>query len=128
MAEFVGPSDGEKLGLSKVAKFYYAPGWREGGAMLHLVVNIDEWNELPKSYQAILFQAAEAANQEGVRFACGVPRRVAALVGGQPAAKRAGARAKPGHHARRNGSPRDAYLGSRRLGSKCFFNPDQHST
>jgi len=91
VAEFVGPSDGEKLGLSKVAKFYYAPGWREGGAMLHLVVNIDKWNELPKCYLAILFQAAEAANQEGVRFACGVPRRVAALVGGQPAAKRAGA-------------------------------------
>ena len=61
-AEFVGPYDDEKLGLSKVAKYYYAPGWWEGGAMLHLVVNLDKWNELPKTYQAILFQAAEAAN------------------------------------------------------------------
>jgi TRAP-type mannitol/chloroaromatic compound transport system substrate-binding protein len=61
-AEFVGPYDDEKLGLSKVAKFYYAPGWWEGGAMLHLVVNNDKWNELPKNYQAILFHAAEAAN------------------------------------------------------------------
>ena len=26
-AEFVGPYDDEKLGLSKVAKYYYAPGW-----------------------------------------------------------------------------------------------------
>ena len=38
-AEFVGPYDDEKLGLLKVAKYYYAPGWWEGGAMLHLVVN-----------------------------------------------------------------------------------------
>jgi TRAP-type mannitol/chloroaromatic compound transport system substrate-binding protein len=61
-AEFVGPYDDEKLGLHKVAKYYYAPGWWEGGAMLHLVCNRAKWNELPKSYQAILFQACEAAN------------------------------------------------------------------
>jgi TRAP-type mannitol/chloroaromatic compound transport system substrate-binding protein len=61
-AEFVGPYDDEKLGLSKVAKYYYAPGWWEGGAMLHLVVNLQKWNELPKHYQAIMFNAAEAAN------------------------------------------------------------------
>jgi TRAP-type mannitol/chloroaromatic compound transport system substrate-binding protein len=61
-AEFVGPYDDEKLGLSKVAKYYYAPGWWEGGAMLHLIVNLAKWNELPKTYQAILSQASEAAN------------------------------------------------------------------
>ena len=61
-AEFVGPYDDEKLGLSKVAKYYYAPGWWEGGAMLHLVINMAKWNELPKTYQAILGQACEAAN------------------------------------------------------------------
>ncbi len=61
-AEFVGPYDDEKLGLVKVAKYYYAPGWWEGGAMLHLVVNLQKWNELPKHYQAMLFHACEAAN------------------------------------------------------------------
>jgi TRAP-type mannitol/chloroaromatic compound transport system substrate-binding protein len=61
-AEFVGPYDDEKLGFLKVAKYYYAPGWWEGGAMLHLVVNQQKLNELPKHYQAILFQACEAAN------------------------------------------------------------------
>jgi TRAP-type mannitol/chloroaromatic compound transport system substrate-binding protein len=30
--------------------------------MLHLVSNRAKWDELPKSYQAILFQACEAAN------------------------------------------------------------------
>lgn len=61
-AEFVGPYDDEKLGLFKVAKYYYAPGFWEGGAMLHLVINQAKWNELPKNYQAIVFHACEAAN------------------------------------------------------------------
>ena len=61
-AEFVGPYDDEKLGIVKVAKYYYYPGWWEGGAMLHFVVNQEQWNGLPKHYQAILRQACEAAN------------------------------------------------------------------
>jgi TRAP-type mannitol/chloroaromatic compound transport system substrate-binding protein len=61
-AEFVGPYDDEKLGLSKVAKFYYYPGWWEGGAMLHLCMNLERWNALPRNYQAIVRQAAETAN------------------------------------------------------------------
>jgi TRAP-type mannitol/chloroaromatic compound transport system substrate-binding protein len=61
-AEFVGPYDDEKLGLHRVAKYYYYPGWWEGGAMLHLVINQEQWAKLPKHYQAILFQACEAAN------------------------------------------------------------------
>jgi TRAP-type mannitol/chloroaromatic compound transport system substrate-binding protein len=60
--EFVGPYDDEKLGFSKVAKYYYYPGFWEGGAMLHLVVNLEQWNRLPKHYQAVLRQASEAAN------------------------------------------------------------------
>jgi TRAP-type mannitol/chloroaromatic compound transport system substrate-binding protein len=61
-AEFVGPYDDEKLGLSSVAKYYYYPGWWEGGAMLHLVMNQAKWNELPKHYKAIVQQASDAAN------------------------------------------------------------------
>jgi TRAP-type mannitol/chloroaromatic compound transport system substrate-binding protein len=61
-AEFVGPYDDEKLGLQRVAKYYYYPGFWEGGAMLHLVINLEQWNKLPKPYQAIVRQAAEYAN------------------------------------------------------------------
>jgi TRAP-type mannitol/chloroaromatic compound transport system substrate-binding protein len=60
--EFVGPYDDEKLGFNKVAKYYYYPGFWEGGAMLHLCVNIEQWNRLPKHYQALLQNACEAAN------------------------------------------------------------------
>ena len=53
-AEWVGPHDDEKLGLHKVAKFYYYPGWWEGGAMIHVQVNKEKWEALPKNYKAIL--------------------------------------------------------------------------
>jgi TRAP-type mannitol/chloroaromatic compound transport system substrate-binding protein len=61
-AEWVGPHDDEKLGLHKVAKFYYYPGWWEGGAMVHVQVNKEKWEALPKEYQAILKAAAAQAH------------------------------------------------------------------
>jgi TRAP-type mannitol/chloroaromatic compound transport system substrate-binding protein len=61
-AEWVGPYDDDKLGLGKVAKYYYYPGFWEGGPELDLYVNIKEFNALPKEYQAILEAAAAQAN------------------------------------------------------------------
>jgi TRAP-type mannitol/chloroaromatic compound transport system substrate-binding protein len=61
-AEWVGPYDDEKLGLNKVAPYYYYPGFWEGGAMLHFMVNLDKWNELTPAYQAIVKAAAAQAN------------------------------------------------------------------
>ncbi len=63
-AEWVGPYDDEKLGFNKVAPFYYYPGWWEGGAALQFFINLDKWNSLPKSYQAILANAAQHANTD----------------------------------------------------------------
>ncbi|MDP9138325.1 MAG: TRAP transporter substrate-binding protein [Pseudomonadota bacterium] len=63
-AEWVGPYDDEKLGFYKVAKYYYYPGWWEGGAMLHAMVNLAKWNELTPTYQSILRTAAQAANTD----------------------------------------------------------------
>ncbi len=63
-AEWVGPYDDEKLGFYKVAKFYYYPGWWEGGTALHFMINLAAWEKLPKSYQAIVTTAAAYANVE----------------------------------------------------------------
>ena len=65
-AEWVGPHDDEKLGLHKVAKFYYYPGWWEGGAMVHVQVNKEKWEALPKTYKAILRAAAAQAHNHMV--------------------------------------------------------------
>jgi TRAP-type mannitol/chloroaromatic compound transport system substrate-binding protein len=61
-AEWVGPYDDEKLGFNKVAKYYYYPGFWEGGSILHTLVNEKKWNELPKGYQAALMAACGEAN------------------------------------------------------------------
>ncbi|MCZ6597724.1 MAG: TRAP transporter substrate-binding protein [Planctomycetota bacterium] len=62
--EWVGPYDDEKLGFHRVANNYYYPGWWEPGPSLSYHVNLDAWNALPSSYQAI-FRAA-AAESAGV--------------------------------------------------------------
>jgi TRAP-type mannitol/chloroaromatic compound transport system substrate-binding protein len=60
-AEWVGPYDDEKLGLNKVAKYYYYPGFWEGGPMTHCLVNEKKWAELPKQYQSALQVACNEA-------------------------------------------------------------------
>ena len=53
-AEWIGPYDDEKLGLHKVAKYYYFPGWWEGSAQVTLIVNLKQWEALPDLYKAVL--------------------------------------------------------------------------
>ena len=63
-AEWVGPYDDEKLGFYKVAKYYYYPGWWEGGTALHLYINTEKWNSLPKAYQALITAASGYVNMD----------------------------------------------------------------
>jgi TRAP-type mannitol/chloroaromatic compound transport system substrate-binding protein len=61
-AEWVGPYDDEKLGFYKVAKYYYYPGWWEGGLNLSAIVNREQLEALPKEYRAILEAACYEAS------------------------------------------------------------------
>lgn len=61
-AEWVGPYDDQKLGFNKVAKYYYYPGFWEGGACLHSFINKEKWDALPEHYQAVLSDACAYAN------------------------------------------------------------------
>jgi TRAP-type mannitol/chloroaromatic compound transport system substrate-binding protein len=61
-AEWVGPYDDEKLGFYKIAKYYYYPGWWEGGPELDLYVNLKQWEALPAEYKSILEAACAEAN------------------------------------------------------------------
>ena len=62
-AEFVGPFDDERLGLQKVAKYYYFPGWWEGSATLTMFINPKAYAALPQEYKAALQAACAEANQ-----------------------------------------------------------------
>ena len=60
-AEFVGPYDDEKLGLNKIAKFYYYPGFWEGSAALNMHINVKAWEALPAEYRSALEVAGDEA-------------------------------------------------------------------
>jgi TRAP-type mannitol/chloroaromatic compound transport system substrate-binding protein len=80
-AEWVGPYDDEKLGFVKVAPFYYYPGWWEGGTTQHFMFNIGKFEELPKSYKAIVTAAAGASNvEETGRYDARNPQAIKRLV------------------------------------------------
>ena len=61
-AEFVGPVHDILLGLYKVAKYYYTPGWHEQGPVLDIFFNKKAYNDLPKHFQKILDIAAADIN------------------------------------------------------------------
>ncbi|WP_149536088.1 TRAP transporter substrate-binding protein [Siccirubricoccus phaeus] len=59
--EYIGPYDDAKLGFNKVARYYYYPGWGEGGAIFHAYVNLQKFQELPPAYRAAIETACTAA-------------------------------------------------------------------
>ncbi|MDZ4789990.1 MAG: TRAP transporter substrate-binding protein [Hyphomicrobiales bacterium] len=60
--EWIGPYDDEKLGLYKIAKNYYYPGWWEPCSMYHVMINLEKWAGLPKQYQEAIISAARECN------------------------------------------------------------------
>jgi len=81
--EWVGPYDDEKLGFHKVARYYYYPGWWEGGPMLHNFINLARWNALPKSYQSIVNSASHVANTwMQAKYDAGNPAALKRLIAG----------------------------------------------
>src|ERR1051326_2718423 len=79
--EWVGPYDDEKLGFYKVAKYYYYPGWWEGGTALHFFINSDKWDALPKANKALLTVAAGYANLDvQARYDARNPQAIKRLV------------------------------------------------
>jgi TRAP-type mannitol/chloroaromatic compound transport system substrate-binding protein len=81
--EWVGPYDDEKLGFHKVARYYYYPGWWEGGPMLHHFIGLPKWNELPKNYQSIVSSACYVANNWMMaKYDAGNPAALKRLVAG----------------------------------------------
>ncbi len=61
-AEFIGPHDDERLGFQRVARFYYHPGFWEGGSALGWLVNLRAWEALPTDYREAFIAAAHEAN------------------------------------------------------------------
>jgi TRAP-type mannitol/chloroaromatic compound transport system substrate-binding protein len=61
-AEWIGPYDDQKLGLNKVAPFYYYPGWWEGALQLDLYINQKAFDALSAENKAIVESASAFAH------------------------------------------------------------------
>ncbi len=60
-AEFSMPAIDKKLGLYKVAKYNYFPGWHQQSTLLELLVNKNTWGKLSKTHKSILEVSCKAA-------------------------------------------------------------------
>jgi TRAP-type mannitol/chloroaromatic compound transport system substrate-binding protein len=63
-AEFVGPYSDLSIGLYKVAKYYYTPGWNDPGSPLECIINQQAYRRLPKDLQAVVATACQAMNND----------------------------------------------------------------
>jgi TRAP-type mannitol/chloroaromatic compound transport system substrate-binding protein len=82
-AEWVGPHDDEKLGFSRIARFYYAPGFWEPSSRHELMINIRAWQALPDHYKHILEQACtETMADMMARYEVANPQALRRLVAG----------------------------------------------
>jgi TRAP-type mannitol/chloroaromatic compound transport system substrate-binding protein len=61
-AEFAGPADDLALGLNRVARYLYYPGWWEGGVALMNMINRERYDALSAPHKAVVAQASALAN------------------------------------------------------------------
>lgn len=58
--EFSMPAIDRSYGFYQIAKYNYFPGWHQQSTSNELLINMDKWNELPDSYQAMLDTACNS--------------------------------------------------------------------
>lgn len=63
-AEWTSPYNDLALGLYKVAKHYYYPGWHEPGTTLECIVNIEAFEKLPKHLKAVVRAACQVVHDQ----------------------------------------------------------------
>jgi TRAP-type mannitol/chloroaromatic compound transport system substrate-binding protein len=63
-AEWVGPWNDLALGFYKVAKYYYGPGFHEGGTTNELIMNKENYEALSPDLKAIVKHACHASALE----------------------------------------------------------------
>jgi TRAP-type mannitol/chloroaromatic compound transport system substrate-binding protein len=63
-AEWVGPYDDEKLGLYKIAPYYYYPGFWEAGTQVSMLIGKQHWDALPPAYKVAVETVAADVNTE----------------------------------------------------------------
>jgi TRAP-type mannitol/chloroaromatic compound transport system substrate-binding protein len=64
--EYSMPAIDERLGLYKILKYNYYPGWHQPATLLEVVVNRDVWQGLSEQHRALLEMGCKAAMLDGL--------------------------------------------------------------
>ncbi len=64
--EWIGPWADEKAGFQEITKNYYTAGFHEPGAALTLATNLEVFDSLSASHQAIIEETAKAAHSDNL--------------------------------------------------------------
>jgi TRAP-type mannitol/chloroaromatic compound transport system substrate-binding protein len=67
--EFSLPIIDKDLGFNQIAKFYYYPGWHQPGSADVLMINMDVWNGMSESEQAMYEAACQTSLQWTLAYA-----------------------------------------------------------
>jgi len=61
--EWVAPFHDLRLGLHRAAKYYYFPGWHEPGTEFELIINTNNWAQLPADLKRMVEVTAAATSE-----------------------------------------------------------------
>jgi len=64
--EFSMPAIDKRIGLSKIMKFNYYPGWHQQATAMELIINKDVWSGMSDSQQAVITQLCRAATLDSL--------------------------------------------------------------
>ncbi len=80
-AKLATPSDDEKVGLARLARLYYFPGWNDPGVASHFMFNKELYAELPPAYRAAIRAAsATVATSIQAKYDAANPAALRSLV------------------------------------------------
>lgn len=64
--EFSMPAIDKRIGVSKIAKYNYYPGWHQQATAMELMINKDVWNEMSDTQQAVITHLCRAATLDSL--------------------------------------------------------------
>lgn len=66
--EFSMPAVDKRIGLSKIVKYNYYPGWHQQATIMELMINKDTWKKMSKTQQAVVTQLCRAATTDALGY------------------------------------------------------------
>ena len=64
--EYTMPAIDEKLGLARVAKYNYYPGWHQQATVIPIWINLDKWNKLSDTQRKQIEVTAKASMMDSI--------------------------------------------------------------